>query len=220
MTAENNIALLKRIFDADRTLRDAEVALLSGKDTQGVAASLRQAAETAKSLDDPVESSLRLSRLADLCSQVPGPLMADTLIDILDHDNPAVRVAAGEALLDVGYERYAEVARAIERLFADGAGSRAEGPAMCELPFILAEIAEPSALPLIRRFLDHEEADVVAASIEALVELGDSAALVSLKPLKGDGRRVQLDDAEGVETDATIGELATEACESLVGGDD
>ena len=54
---------------------------------------------------------MRLERLADLCAQVPGPEMTDALIDIMDYGKPPVRIAAGEALLDVAYEYYAEVAR-------------------------------------------------------------------------------------------------------------
>ena len=92
---------------------------------------------------------LRLERLADLCAQVEGPEMADALIAILDDDAPSVRVQAAEALVDVGFERYAEVARAIERALARGE----HGPAMQELPWVLCEIAEPSARPLIARFL-------------------------------------------------------------------
>ncbi|MBW2718938.1 MAG: hypothetical protein JRD94_10415, partial [Deltaproteobacteria bacterium] len=102
---------------------------------------------------------MRLERLADLCAQVPGPRMTDALIAILNDAEPRVRVAAGEALRDLGYERYAELARGIERAL----DRNADGVAMSELPWVLAEIAEPSALALIRRFLDHSSPDVAAA---------------------------------------------------------
>lgn len=170
---------------------------------------LAAAIEEARGQGDRTEASMRLERLADLCAQVPGPKMADALIRILDDDEPTVRVAAGEALLDVGYERYAEVARAIERAL----DQPASGAAMTELPFVIAEIGEPSALALLRRFLSHPDADVVAAGVEALVQLGDPGAIADLEKLADDAREVTLDDLE--DGDTTIGELAEAAIEEL-----
>ena len=153
---------------------------------------------------------MRLERLADLCAQLPGPRMTDALIAILNDGEPRVRVAAGEALRDLGYERYAEVARGIERAL----DRHADGLAMSELPWVLAEIAEPSALPLIRRFLDHPNADVVAAAIEALAQLADPGALSDLERFVGDSRVVTIEDFED-ETKTTLGELAEDALEML-----
>jgi HEAT repeat protein len=201
---------LQRIFDADRSLRAAESALLRDKGAQELVTLLER--ETQKALDstDRREATMRLERLADLCAQVPGPRMTDALIAILNDPDPRVRVAAGEALRDVGYERYAEVARGIERALDRGA----EGLAMSELPWVLAEIAEPSALPLIRRFLDHRNADVVAAAIEALAQLQDPEAVQDLERFLGDPRVVIIDDFED-ETKTTLGELAQEVLEML-----
>ena len=41
------------------------------------------------------------------------------------------------------------------------------------LPWVLAEIAEPSALPLVVKFLNHANEEIVASAIEALTRLGD-----------------------------------------------
>lgn len=153
---------------------------------------------------------MRLERLADLCAQVPGPRMTDALIAILNDGEPRVRVAAGEALRDLGYERYAEVARGIERAL----DRTADGIAMSELPWVLAEISEPSALPLIRRFLDHPSADVVAAAIEALAQLQDPDALADLERFVGDTRVVISEDFAD-ETKTTLGELAADALDML-----
>jgi len=79
---------------------------------------------------------------------------------------------------------------------------------------VLAEVAEPSALPLIRRFLDHPSADVVAAAIEALAQLHDPEALADLQRFVGDGRVVIIEDFED-ETKTTLGELAEDALEML-----
>jgi HEAT repeat protein len=201
---------LQRIFDADRTLREAEDELLRNKRADELVALLEAETKKALTLGDRQEGTMRLERLADLCAQVPGPAMADALIAILNDGEPRVRVAAGEALRDVGYERYAEAARAIERALDRGD----DGLAMSELPWVLAEIAEPSALPLIRRFLDHASPDVIAAAIEALSQLGDPDAADDLRRFVGDARTVLIEDFEE-ETKTTLGELAEEALREL-----
>jgi HEAT repeat protein len=207
---------LQRIFDADRALREAESALLRKKGSAELTSLLERETQLALRLEDRREGAMRLERLADLCAQVPGPQMTDTLIAILNDAEPRVRVAAGEALRDLGYERYAEVARGIERALESGA----VGLAMSELPWVLAEIAEPSALPLLRRFLDHRSADVVAAAIEALAQLQDPDAIPDLERFLGDSRMVVIEDFED-ETKTTLGELAADALEMLpVEGED
>jgi HEAT repeat protein len=201
---------LQRIFDADRALQKAESVLLRKKGSTEVIELLERETQGALQMADRTESIMRLERLADLCAQVPGPRMTDALIAILGDGEPRVRVAAGEALRDLGYERYAEVARGIERAL----DRNAEGPAMSELPWVLAEVAEPSALALIRRFLDHPSPDVVAAAIEALAQLADPEALPDLERFVGDSRVVVFEDFED-ETKTTLGELAEDALEML-----
>ncbi len=201
---------LQRIFDADRALREAESALLRKKGSAELTGLLERETQRALQLEDRREGTMRLERLADLCAQVPGPQMTDALIAILNDAEPRVRVAAGEALRDLGYERYAEVARGIERALDRGA----DGLAMSELPWVLAEIAEPSALPLLRRFLDHQSADVVAAAIEALAQLQDPDAIPDLERFLSDSRVVVIEDFED-ETKTTLGELAADALEML-----
>jgi HEAT repeat protein len=201
---------LQRIFDADRTLRAAESALLKSRNSEELIELLRAETDAALQLDDREEATMRLERLADLCAQVPGPRMTDALIAILNDQEPRVRVAAGEALRDVGFERYAEVARGVERAL----GREMKGPAMCELPWVLAEIAEPSALPLIRRFLEHPDADVTAAAIEALAQLQDPDAVRDLVRFQDDARKVVIEDLDE-EQETTIGELARDALAML-----
>ncbi len=197
---------LQRIFDSDRALRMAELGLLRHKDAEELAALLERETEHALAMEDRVEGTMRLERLADLCAQVPGPRMTDALIAILNDGEPRVRVAAGEALRDLGYERYAEVARGIERAL----DRKANGLAMSELPWVLAEIAEPSALALIRRFLEHRNADVVAAAIESLAQLRDPESVADLERFLSDSRVVTIEDFED-ETKTTLGELAADA---------
>jgi HEAT repeat protein len=121
-----------------------------------------------------------------------------------------VRVQAAEALVDVAYDRYVEVARSIERLLEQGAA----GPAMRELPWVLAEVAEPSAAKLISRFLTQETAEIVASAIEALAQLQDPSAVPALRKLQDDPREVTMDDGHEEQT-TTIGDLASEAVEAL-----
>ena len=200
---------LQAIFDAERALRAHERALLELEDG-ALRAALTAAVAEASKLEDRSESVLRLERLADLCAQVDGPQMVDALIAILDHDAPSVRVQAAEALVDVGFERYAELARGVERAIADGKQLNA----LQELPWALVEIAEPSARPLIARLLAHREVEVVASAVEALAELGDPAAIADLTPLQDDPRPIELEDDEGLQS-ATLGDLVTESIEAL-----
>lgn len=173
---------------------------------------LWEATDEALQLDDRAEAELRLTRLADLCAQVPGPRMADALLAILNHDSPAVRREAGEALLDVAYQRFKEVAHAVERLL-----SRApSGPALQELPFILTEIHDPDPVPLLVRFLGCPDAEVVAAAIEALAAYGDPAAIRHLEPLLDDAREAPLEDMD--EAPAPLRELAAAAIDELSTG--
>src|SRR5262245_12389653 len=163
---------LRAIFDAERALRQAESQLLQA-DHKALEDLLSQAVAAAKAERDPYEAELRLTRLADLCAQVPGEAMADALLSILDEEQPGVRVQAAEALVDGAYGRYAEVARAIERALQRGD----DGPAMQELPWVLAEVAEPSAVPWVTKFLNHGNEEIVASAIEALTRLGDPQAV-------------------------------------------
>lgn len=202
---------LEQIFAADRAMRAAEDRLMRKPESQ-LAKILSAAVDEAVALDDDDEAMMRLERLADLCAQVPGPAMADALIRILDHDEPAVRVAAGEAILDVAYDYYAEVARAAERALDRGSQVRA----LAELPFVFVEVGEPSAEKLLARFLASEHASVVAAAIEASTLLLEPGVIEHLAPLTEDARVVTLDDAPvhaelEPTTEATIGELAEEA---------
>ncbi len=212
MSLDKNLA---EIDDADRALRAAERKLLSGKPAD-VQKLLMAAVEEASRLEDREEAGMRLSRLADLCAQVPSPAMADALILILNDDEPSVRAEAGEALTDMAYDLYAEVARAIVRAL----DRKLSGPALMELPFLLAEVGEPSALPLIKRFLEHSDKEVVAAAIESLAALGDPSAIELLEPFVDDERVVSVGDDDDENLQATLGQLAEETIAALSGEDE
>ncbi len=201
--------LLEQLFEGERQTRDAESRILQIEPEDELIDLLQASVAEAKELEDRDEANLRLYRLAELCAQVPGPEMVEALTDILDEDDPTLRATAGEALLDVAYDRYAEVARAIEQRLDEGS----MGPAMRELPFIIAEIGEPSAVTIIARFLGLSDEAAVASAIEAMASLQDPKALKFLRPLLADPRTVWTDDED--ETPTTIAKLAEEAIQFL-----
>ncbi|MDP9036867.1 MAG: HEAT repeat domain-containing protein [Myxococcota bacterium] len=212
MPSHDLAAVLNALFDAERTVRRAHDELVDAD--PGVMSALLDLLEkeTRNALDldtvDEDESSLRLVRMAGLLGELQGARPVDLLVQILGSDEPEARHAAGEALSELAWERFKEVAlgveRALERL-PEGS------PALAELPYLLAEIPEPGVSRLLARFLAHRDPDAVAAAIEALVEIGDPAALSLLQPLANDERKVQLEDEGGTQGDATIAELVAEA---------
>lgn len=201
--------LLEHIFEADRSAEAAEATLLQTPPVQLVEL-ICQATASALSLDEPLERTRQLRRLADLSAQIPGPEMIENLVAILDSEDATSRLNAGEALLDLAYERYAEFARTVKRLVEQAH----QGPSMSELPFIVAEVAEPSAVSLISAFLQLNDADAVAAAIEALVVVGDPSAQSLLKPLLNDSRTVTLHDEQETLT-VSLADLAAEAMGAL-----
>lgn len=200
--------LLNALFEADHKARQAEAALLEGSPQE--LATLFAARATADLTVTGDEAAWRLERLADLCGSVPSAATVDVLVRILGHEAPSVRVAAGEALLELGYERYAELARGIERALDAGNSSTA----MEELSWIIAEIGEPSALKLIGRFLAHPKAEVIASAMEALVAMGDPGAIPMLEKFADDKRVVTIEDYEE-EMTTTLGDLAEECVDEL-----
>lgn len=203
--------LLTAIFDADRALHQKEAEFVKGK-PKALAEILTAAADEAFAIDDLDEQEMRLIRLSDLCAQVPTPKTVATLVRILDVDAPEVRVAAGEALQDVAYDHYAPFAQEIDKLL----GAKHSGPVMAELPFILAEIGEASAPDHLKEFLSLDDADAVAAAIEAAMLLGEPGIEDGLSALASDTRRVMIEGVDE-ETSVSIGELATQALAALEG---
>ncbi|MCA9580505.1 MAG: hypothetical protein KC416_01845 [Myxococcales bacterium] len=198
--------LLHQVLTADRTLRQAEAAFLAVGPSKVVPLLAQRVGAVASQQGDEIVAEL--CRLATLCLAVGAEGVAPILIQILDHDSPQARATAGAALLEVGYDRYAEVAQAIEQ--------RLQGPdgyALEELPTIIVEIAEPSARKLLRGFLARDNANIVATAMEAFAALGEPEAIAYLEPFTQDPRTVSIEDLD-VET-ATLGELAAACIDEL-----
>lgn len=201
---------LSDLFDAERAVLAAEDRLLDAKPAALVPLLVHAVGE-AYALADHEEASLRLRRLALLCGSVEGADTADALVRILGFDDPGVRQAAGEELEERAYDRYAEFARAVDRALDSGVDSTA----LLELPHLIAEVGEPSALLLLRRFLAHSNAEVAAEAIGAISVLGDPSAIAALRAYAGDTRTVSVADEEDEDISATIGQLAADAIELL-----
>lgn len=201
---------LNALFEAERTARAHHTSLRGERDTELVP-ELRSATKAALALDDEDEATLRLVRLALLLGDLQGAEVVDLLIDILGGPSPEARIAAGEALEGLAFDRFKEVALGIERALERLPKGN---PALGELPFLLAEVGEPGCAKLLGRFLQNDDAEVVASAIEAMAELGDPAAIPLLSKLERDGRHVQLDEEEGGER-VSIADLAHEAKEIL-----
>jgi len=203
-------AALEKVFEADAALRAAEAQLLGTRDRATLQRALARRVDAERGRKGP-EAAGRLVRLADLCAQACAPATLDALVRILDHQDPQVRVAAGEALVDIGIDRFQDVKGAVERAIAD----RSLGPALEELPFVLAELGDPPSVALVARFLELESPQAVAAGIEALAAIGDPAAIAHLRKLSQDAREVTIEE-EGVgELRMTIGELSQDAIAEL-----
>jgi HEAT repeat protein len=204
---------LSLLFDAERTCRGLHDEL-SGLPSDALLDVLEGALAAAVKESREDEASLRLVRIAGLLGELEGPRAVDLLIDVLASEHPEARSAAGRELEELAFDRFKEVAKGVERALKRlPAGS----PALPEIPYILAEIPEPGVMKLLGQFLAHADPDAVAASIEAMVELGDPAAIKLIAPLAGDKRTVELadDEAEDESAEVTLGELAAEAVDIL-----
>ena len=195
---------LDALFAADRALRGAERAFLESASPAELTQTLAKATKSAMS-DESEESEMVLVRIADLAAQVEGPGSVSILLDILDHESTSVRAEAGEALLDVAYERFKEVAMAIEKAL----DQKRDGLSMEELPYVLIEVHDPDPMPLIARFLAHPKAEIVASAVEAIVERADPSAVPQLKKLRGDRREVTMPELE--DEKVTLGDLVEDA---------
>jgi HEAT repeat protein len=216
-TRESIVKTLNELFDAERTTRRLHDELADSEEHAILIDVLTEALGAATSMDqDDEEAALRLVRISALLGEIEGPRAVDALIDVLASDHPEARSAAGEQLEEIAFDRFKEVARAVERALKRlPVGS----PALPELPYVIAEVPEPGVAKLLGQFLVHEDPDAVAAAIETLVEIGDPAGIRLIEPLLDDERTVELAD-EGDETsEVTLGELAAEALTLLQGED-
>lgn len=200
------IEKLQRAEEEVRRLQDELIEDSEGARGAAVEA-LREAVIEGLGHGEGPEAAAALVPLAEVLGELEGPEVCDMLVDLLGSDEPEVRFTAGRALQDLAFERFKEVAEATERAVKRLKG---DNQALRELPYVVAEVGEPGVPKILRGYLAHVDAEVVASAIEALAALGDHAAVVELKKLVRDPRTVQLDDEEA-DAQASIGALAEEA---------
>lgn len=208
----NESRLLSALIEANRRMLRARDAFFEQGDNKGRAKAIVAEVDRAMRADASSDAGERLMLLADLLVQVSGQESVKTLLRVLGHEDPGVRVSAGEALVEVLSDRWGEASRVVEQAI-----SSMNEEALRELPFVLAEVGEPAGGAIIAKLLTHTDADVVASAIEALVEMGDVTQLDAIKKLVGDPRPLTMEEPEGDEdaTCATLGELAADAVEML-----
>lgn len=199
-------ARLNELFSAERSVRRLHEDIAK-RPSDALLGALEQASAVARALPDSGEGALRLVRIADLLGDVGGPRAIDMLLDLMAASEPEVRVVAGEALEELAYSRFPEVALGVERALGRLPG---DSPALCEIPYMLAEVSEGGAALVLFKFLTLKAPEPVAAAVEALAEVGDPRAIAALRPLAADARVVSMDSA-GEEGTLTIGELVSEA---------
>ena len=208
------IEQMQRAEEDVRRLQD-EILDASAQERKATLAALKEAVLEGLGEGEGVEAAIALVPVAEILAELEGPDVCDLLVDVLGSDEPEVRFTAGRALQDLAFDRYKEVAEAIER-----AAKRlpASHHALRELPYVIAEVAEPGAPRLLAGYLAHTDAEVVSAAIEALAAIGDPAALPALAKLTRDPRTVQIEDDGG--TQVSLGTLAQEAIEMIQASDD
>jgi HEAT repeat protein len=201
---------LGELFQAEQKARDLAEEIAGGP-PEVVLAVLIEAIDRARKRAAEKERVAELSSVARILGDVGGPGAVDALIDILGSEEHEARHTAGVVLEELSFERFKEVALGIERALAK---LPPDHLALSELPYLLIEVPEPGVVKLLHRFLEHPNEEVVAAAIEACVELGDPASVAKLSRLERDTRLVELDDGESdrnTDASVTIGELAKEA---------
>jgi len=210
---------LEGLFAAERKVRELSQTLAEAP-KDALLDTLAPAIKSATKLTDEEEASLQLVRIAEILAGVEGARAMDALVDILATELPEARHAAGEAIEEAAFERFKEVAQGVERALSRLPNG---SPALPELPYILAEVPEPGVLKLIEKFLQHKDADAVAAAIEVCADMGDPAMVKPLQKLVGDTRTVEMAEEEGEseeQSEVTLGELAEEAIDLLTGDED
>ncbi len=204
---------LNGLFAAEREARRLhdELTAVAQNRRDALVKELTKVISNAKALDDELEAAVRLVASARLLGELEGADVVDLLIDVLDSELPEARSEAGEQLQGLAFDRFKEVALGVERaLKRYGKAS----PALVELPYLLVDIPEGGVVKLLGAFLQHADADAVAAAIETLVILGDASVTKLLLPLQGD-KRISVVGEDDEENEVTIGELAVEAIELL-----
>jgi HEAT repeat protein len=219
VTAELLEAKIDRLRRAEEEVRRLQDELIDDAEVDRALtfAALREAVLEGLGEGEGVEAAISLVPILEVLGELEGADVCDLLIDAMGSDEPESRTTAAGALEELAFDRFKEVAQAIER-----AATRlpASSHALRDLPFVIAEIGEPGLARALKGFLAHKEGDVVAAAIEALAMSGDPASIAELRKLVKDPRMVMLVEEGTVGEQASVGMLAAQAIELLSEGDE
>ena len=134
----------------------------------------------------------------------------------MGHPNENVRELCGHSLVTLSEEGSDAIVPAVDLVLETG------GHAAQEMPFVLTYVDSPEATGHIVRFLEVDDAEIVASAIEALAELRDPEAIPALQKLVDDTREVPMDeedfddgDDSGAARMLSLGALATDAIEFI-----
>lgn len=202
--------LLEQLFDAELRARRLHDELGRAKERELLAA-VDPALAAVRTLDDDVAEA-HLVCLARLLGERQSPAAVDRLLDVLGAEQAGARLEAGEQLLGLADERFELLAAAVERALAR---LPEQSPAAVELCYLLAESRQEGTAELVQSLLHHRRADVVAAAIDALLTIGDPAAITALRGLIDDPRPCAIVTSDDEPLEATVGELAQQAIELL-----
>ncbi len=150
-----------------------------------------------------------LVRVAEMLLSLGSDNATRLLSDGLAHPNPDARLLSGDALLHLAEEGLELIMPAVEAALEDG-GLRAE-----EMAFMLSDVDHPEVPRVLERFLKLDRADVVAAAIEALAEIGDPSSVPALETLGDDPRKIAVEEDGAKRAEWTIGQLVKDAVEML-----
>ncbi len=164
--------------------------------------------EQIKGIEPEADVPITLVRTAEMLVGVNTEGAVSTLCIGLGSENATVRMLCGDALVHAAEDDLELIKPAIDEVLKKG-GTAAE-----EMPFVLLEVDDPEIPHLLEKFLKSSEAEVVAAAIEAVIEVGDPDSEKALKALVNDKREVALDEGSDDET-TTIGQLAKDAIAML-----
>lgn len=202
---------VEQIFELDEKINALKLAFEQSDPTERASVLFELFNDATGELGDDDPVSLKLIRIVELLSTLEGDKPAQILSSGFDHENEEIRELCAEALAHLAIDGVDQILPAVEEALDTG-GNRAE-----EILGILAEIEDPETLSIIERFLELDDADLVALAIETLAEVGDSGSLSALKRLVEDERTVTLDDTDSTTTEdeCTVGQLAQDAIDLI-----
>jgi hypothetical protein len=203
--------IIVALFDAERSvrrlheeLRHVDRAVLIRTMAAAVTASLRE--------QDERDAVIQQTCLAQILGQLTGDTAVDLLIDLFGSEHPEPQQIAGEALEQLAFDRFKEVALGIERALVRLPQS---SPARSGFPYLLEEVPEPGVTILLGKMLKQVDADAVCAAVEMISDRKEISLIPELESLKSDPRLVDLDDDEGETDQVQLGLLVTEALAEL-----